>query len=82
MQKYLVATIAIGFIHNLAAYLMISMKQEFLLLCFYVGGLLFNLVCCTVLIPANPLLGSVLAIVLTKGLVAIATVPTASCASG
>jgi O-antigen/teichoic acid export membrane protein len=74
MQKYLVATIAIGFMHNLAAYLMISMKQEFLLLSFYVGGLLFNLVCCTVLIPANPLLGSVLAIVLTKGVVAIATV--------
>ncbi len=74
MQKYLVVTIAIGFMHNLVAYLMISMKQEFLLLCIYVGGLFFNLVCCAILIPANPLLGSVLAIVLTKGAVAIATV--------
>lgn len=74
MQKYLVATIAISFIHNLAAYLMISMRQEFLLLGFYLGGLVFNLVCCAVLIPLNPLLGTVLSIVLTKGAVSIATV--------
>jgi len=74
MQKYLVTTIAISFIHNLAAYLMISMRQEFLLLCFYLGGLIFNLVCCALLIPASPLAGSVFAIVLTKGVVAVATV--------
>lgn len=74
MQKYLVVTIVIGFVHNLAAYLMISMKQEVLLLCIYVGGLVFNMVCCTVLIPANPLMGSVLAIILTKSIVAVATI--------
>ena len=59
MQKYLVPTIASGFLHNLAAYLMISMKYELLLLSFYLGGLAFNIICCAVLIPANPLLGSV-----------------------
>lgn len=76
MQKCLAPAIAIGFLHNLAAYLMISMKQELLLLSFYLGGLVFNIICCTVLIPANPLMGSVLAIVLTKAVVAIATVST------
>ncbi len=76
MQKYLVPTIALGFLHNLAAYLMISMKYELLLLSFYLGGLAFNIICCAVLIPANPLLGSVLAIVLTYAVVAAATVST------
>ncbi len=74
MQKWLVVTIAIGFMHNISAYLMISMKQHIRLLCFYLGGLVFNLVCCAVLIPGNPLLGTVLAIVLTKAAVAAATV--------
>jgi O-antigen/teichoic acid export membrane protein len=76
MQKYLVPTIVIGFLHNLAAYLMISMKHELLLLSFYLGGLAFNIMCCVVFIPANPLLGSVLAIVLTKAVIAVATVST------
>ena len=76
MQKYLVPTIAIGFMHNLAAYLMISMKHEFLLLSFYLGGLAFNMICCMLLIPSNPLMGSVIAIVLTKAVVALATVST------
>jgi O-antigen/teichoic acid export membrane protein len=76
MQKYLVPTIVIGFLHNLAAYLMLSMKHELLLLSFYLGGLAFNIICCVVFIPANPLLGSVLAIVLTKAVVAVATVST------
>jgi O-antigen/teichoic acid export membrane protein len=76
MQKYLVPTIVIGFLHNLAAYLMISMKHELLLLSFYLGGLVFNIICCAVFIPANPLLGSVVAIVLTKAVVAAATVST------
>ena len=57
MQKYLVPTIVIGFLHNLAAYLMISMQHEFLLLSFYLGGLVFNIICCAVFIPANPLPG-------------------------
>lgn len=82
MQKYLVVTIIIGFLHNLAAYLMISMKREFLLLGFYIGGLLFNLACCSLLIPASPLMGTVLAIILTKGVVAVATVVTCQVSLG
>ena len=75
MQKMLVVTVAFAFMHNLAAYLMVAMKKEWLLLAFYLGGLAVNFVCCGLLIPANPLLGSVLAIVITKGGVALLTVP-------
>jgi O-antigen/teichoic acid export membrane protein len=75
MQKVLVVTVVFAFLHNLAAYLMVAMKKEWLLLAFYLGGLAVNLMCCGLLIPANPLLGSVLAIVITKGGVALLTVP-------
>ncbi|NLI82590.1 MAG: oligosaccharide flippase family protein [Deltaproteobacteria bacterium] len=74
MQQFLVFTILISFLHNLAAYLMISMKREKLLLSFYLGGLALNLILCTFLIPADPLMGTVLAILLTKGVVGVATV--------
>ena len=74
MQRILVITILIGFLHNLAAYLMISMNRQNLLLAFYLGGLAVNLALCSWLIPANPFMGAVLSIVLTKGLVAVATV--------
>ncbi len=74
MQRILVATILMGFLHNLAAYLMISMNRQNLLLVFYLGGLVANLALCSWLIPTNPLMGAVLSIVLTKGLVAVATV--------
>lgn len=74
MQRVLVITILLGFLHNLAAYLMISMNRQNLLLVFYLGGLVVNLALCSWLIPANPLMGAVLSIVLTKGLVAVATV--------
>jgi len=76
MQKILVPTIGISFIHNLAAYLMLTSGRERLLLGFYVAGLVFNLMLCLTLIPGSPLMGTVLAIVLTKGVVAVMTVYT------
>lgn len=74
LQKYLVATIAIAFLHNLAAFLLLSMNLARLLLFFYLGGLIFNLAWCALVIPWTPLLGAALAMVLTKGGVAVATV--------
>ncbi len=74
MQKYLVLTIYIAFIHNLAAFLMLAMRRERVLLGFYVTGLVFNLVLCLVLIPGSPLMGTTLAILITKAFVAVMTV--------
>jgi O-antigen/teichoic acid export membrane protein len=74
LQKYLVATIAIAFLHNLAAFLLLTMNLARLLLFFYLGGLIFNLAWCALVIPLTPLLGAALAMVLTLGGVAVATV--------
>ncbi|MFW5734596.1 MAG: polysaccharide biosynthesis C-terminal domain-containing protein, partial [Oceanidesulfovibrio sp.] len=74
MQHYLVGCILFAFIHNLAHYLMISIQRERLLLIFYVLGLIFNVICCAVLIPKYPLWGTALSIVMTKGFVALMTV--------
>ena len=74
LQKLLAVTVVFAFMHNLAALLMISMRLQRLLLIFYLGGLAFNLVWCTLVIPRAPLLGAALAMVLTKGGVAILTV--------
>jgi O-antigen/teichoic acid export membrane protein len=74
LQKLLVITVAFSFLHNLAAFLMISMRRERLLLIFYLAGLVFNLLWCTAIIPKIPLVGAALAIVLTKGLVALLSV--------
>ncbi len=74
MQKYLVLTIGFSFIHNLAAYLMLTARRERILLGFYSAGLVFNLLLCVFAIPASPLMGTTLAILLTKGLVAVMTV--------
>jgi O-antigen/teichoic acid export membrane protein len=73
MQKYLVFTILCAFIHNLAAYLMMSQGKERLLLFIYVAGLAVNLVLCATLIPADPLLGACLAMVVTKAAVGLAS---------
>lgn len=73
MQKYLVFTVICAFVHNLAAYLMMSQGKERLLLFIYVAGLALNLALCAVLIPADPLLGACLAMVVTKAAVAAAT---------
>jgi O-antigen/teichoic acid export membrane protein len=53
---------------------MISMRFQRLLLIFYLGGLAFNLLWCTLVIPRAPLMGAALAMVLTKGGVALLTV--------
>jgi O-antigen/teichoic acid export membrane protein len=74
MQKYLAPTVICAFLHNLAAYLMLSQGKERLLLVIYVGGLMVNLALCTTLIPVNPLAGAAYAILLTKAVVAVATV--------
>lgn len=74
MQKILVLTIGIAFLHNLAAYIMMSQKRQRLLLYIYIAGLILNLLLCSVLIPDSPLLGCALSIVFTKLAVAIGTV--------
>ncbi|CAM2059537.1 Polysaccharide biosynthesis protein [Desulfovibrionales bacterium] len=74
MQKYLAGTILFAFLHNLAHYIMISIQRERLLLIFYLLGLAFNMTTCAILIPGNPLLGSVVSILATKIFVAAMTV--------
>ena len=74
LQKILAVSVLFAFMHNLAALLMISMRLQRLLLIFYLAGLAFNLVWCSLVIPRAPLLGAALAIVLTKGGVALLTV--------
>jgi O-antigen/teichoic acid export membrane protein len=74
LQKILVVTVVFAFMHNLAAFLMISMNLQRLLLIFYLGGLAFNLLWCSLVIPWMPLLGAALAMVATKGGVALMTV--------
>ncbi len=74
LQKVLVLTVAFAFLHNLAASLMISMGLPRLLLFFYLAGLVINLLWCSLVMPLSPLLGSALAMVITKGAVAALTV--------
>ncbi|EHJ48039.1 polysaccharide biosynthesis protein [Solidesulfovibrio carbinoliphilus subsp. oakridgensis] len=73
MQKWLVGTILCGFVHNLAAYLMMSQGKQRMLLFIYMGGLALNLTLCATLIPASPLLGTCLAMLITKAAVAVTT---------
>ncbi|MGB8991625.1 MAG: oligosaccharide flippase family protein [Desulfobaccales bacterium] len=74
LQELLVLSMGFAFLHNLAAFLMISMRLQRLLLIFYLVGLAFNLAWCSLVIPRAPLLGAALAMVLTKGGVALLTV--------
>lgn len=74
LQKVLVVTVAFAFLHNLAAFLMISMGLARLLLIFSLTGLVINLLWCSLALPLSPLLGSALAMVITKGSVAALTV--------
>lgn len=73
-QQLLTPCLATAFLHNLAAYAMIGMKQHVLLLLFYFSGLVVNLLCCFLLIPAMPLEGAALSLTITKVWVAILTV--------
>jgi O-antigen/teichoic acid export membrane protein len=71
---WLAPSILIAFLHNLAAYMMLALGRERLLLWIYVGGLGAGLALCQLLIPGAPLWGAALTIVLTKALVAVCTV--------
>ncbi len=85
-QRLLTPCIATAFLHNLAAYAMISMRKHVLLLAFYASGLVLNIFLCALLtnnmpyfFPAyaefvGPLEGAALAITLTKVWVAVGTV--------
>jgi O-antigen/teichoic acid export membrane protein len=74
LQQLLAVTVVFAFMHNLSAFLMISMRLQRLLLIFYLGGLAFNLAWCSLVMPRYPLMGAALAMVLTKGGVACLTV--------
>jgi O-antigen/teichoic acid export membrane protein len=73
-QRLLTPCVATAFLHNLAAYAMISMHRQRLLLWFYVSGLALNVLLCIALIPAFKLEGAALALALTKVWVAVLTV--------
>ncbi len=77
LQQYLVVTIIIAFWHNLAVFLLLSMGREKLLLSFYLMGLIINLLWCSLVLPAAPLLGAAMAMIITKGAVAGLSVSTA-----
>lgn len=73
-QRLLTPCLATAFLHNLAAYAMIGMRQHKLLLGFYLSGLVVNIICCLTLIPWMPLEGAALTLTITKVWVAILTV--------
>jgi O-antigen/teichoic acid export membrane protein len=79
LQKFLVLAVVCSFMHNLAAYLMMSQHRENTLFWMYLGGLILNIALCATLIPNSPLdprgpiLGAALSIVITKAVVALAT---------
>lgn len=73
-QQLLTPCLATAFLHNLAAYAMISMRRIKLLFGFYLSGVVVNLLCCFLLIPPWPLAGTALSLTITKVWVAILTV--------
>jgi O-antigen/teichoic acid export membrane protein len=73
-QRLLTPCVATAFLHNLAAYAMISMQRQGLLLCFYLSGLTLNALLCVFLIPPLKLEGAALALTLTKVWVALLTI--------
>jgi O-antigen/teichoic acid export membrane protein len=73
-QRLLTPCVATAFLHNLAAYAMISMHRQRLLLWFYASGLVTNVLLCIFLIPSLKLEGAALALTLTKVWVALLTV--------
>lgn len=73
-QQILTPCLATAFLHNLAAYAMIGMHRHKLLFCFYLSGLLINVICCFLIIPRMPLAGAALTLTLTKVWVALLTV--------
>lgn len=73
-QQILTPCLATAFLHNLAAYAMISMRKHNLLFAFYFSGVIVNLICCFTFIPAWPLAGAAISLTITKVWVAILTV--------
>ena len=73
-QQLLTPCVATAFLHNLAAYAMISMHRHRLLFAFYLSGLVVNELCCCLLVPWSPLEGAALSLTITKVWVAIFTV--------
>lgn len=66
IQKYLVATVPMNFMQFTAAYLMLSMGKERVLLFIYLLVLSLDLSWCLVAIPEAPAMGTVGSIVLAK----------------
>lgn len=73
-QQILSPCLATAFLHNLAAYAMISMRRQNLLFIFYLSGLAINILCCFLVIPGHALAGAALTLSITKIWVAILTV--------
>ncbi len=71
LQQILAPTILCAFLHNLAAFLMMAMGKERLILLFYLVGLVFNIACCSFLIPGDPVRGACLSILFTKTIVMV-----------
>jgi len=71
---WLAPSVLIAFLHNLAAYMIMAYGKERMLLVIYVAGLAGCLGVCALLVPASPLGGAALSIVLTKAGVALCTV--------
>ncbi len=69
-QKLLTVAIPIGFLHNLAAYLLLGTGSQKRVLQIYVAGLLLNVILCVAWIPRQPLAGAVGALLATKVAVA------------
>lgn len=74
LQRLLALAIPVGFLHNLAAYLMLCSGRERSLLAIFSIGLLFSLVLCLLLVPAAPLAGAATAILVAKAAVAAGTI--------
>jgi O-antigen/teichoic acid export membrane protein len=72
-QRLLTPCVATAFLHNLAAYAMISMQRHRLLLGFYASGLAVNLILCVLLISPPGLEGTALTMTITKVWVALLT---------
>ena len=66
LQRWLAPLVLVSFIHNLAAYLMMSQGHERAVLIIYAAGLTLNILLCAILIPASPLLGAGVAVLATR----------------
>lgn len=72
IQKCLVPTVLMNFMQFTAAYMMISMGKEKMLLIFYLFALALNFSLCSLVLPKTPILGALWAILFAKALIAIA----------